>query len=139
MKKKFEIINQVINALQALEEKGCHRVTFEYGANLFRVRVFRGDEKPENEVLRGYYQTADESALTELLQQITNLQSKVFSTSYQCYRRNFEKDNVLGEWEKCASSFEFGDNATKSMLIDGSGYYIDDPENRIQYFVDMKQ
>jgi hypothetical protein len=25
------------------------------------------------------------------------------------------------------------------MLIDGSGYYIDDPDNGLQYFVDMKQ
>jgi hypothetical protein len=64
---------------------------------------------------------------------------QVFSTTYQCYRRDFEKDNVSGEWEKCASSFEFGDNATQSMLTDGSGYYIDDPENHLQYFVDMKQ
>jgi hypothetical protein len=141
MKKNFKLINQVINALQALEEKGCHRVTFEYGTNLFRVRIFKGkgEKKPENEVLYGYYQTADESTLTELLQQITNLQSKVFTTTYQCYRREDEKDKVSGEWEKCASSFEFGENATQSMLTDGSGYYIDDPDNRLQYFVDMKQ
>jgi hypothetical protein len=36
-------------------------------------------------------------------------------------------------------SIKYGDNATQSMLIDGSGYYIDDPDNGMQYFVDMKQ
>jgi hypothetical protein len=137
MKTKFEIINQVINSLQELEEKGCHRVTFEYGANLFRVKVFKGKEKEENAVLTGYYQKTDERALTELLQQIMNLQSKVFKTSFLCYRREFEKDKISGDWEKCVPSFEFGENATQAMLIDGSGYYIDDPDNRLQYFVDM--
>jgi hypothetical protein len=125
--------------LQELEEKGCHRVTFEYGSNLFRVKVFKGEEKEGNAVLRGYYSKDDERALTELLQQIKNLQSKVFKTTFQCYRREFEKDKVSGEWEKCAPSFEFGENATQAMLIDGSGYYIDDPDNRLQYFVDIKQ
>jgi hypothetical protein len=139
MNKTFEIINQVINSLQELEAKGCHKVTFEYGTNLFRVVVFKGEEREENAVLRGYYQKTDERALTELLQQIKNLQSKVFSTSYLCYCRAFEKGKTSGEWEKTASSFVFGENAMQSMLIDGSGYYIDDPDNHLQYFVDMKQ
>jgi hypothetical protein len=66
------------------------------------------------------------------------LQSKVFKTSFRCYRREFEKDKISGDWEICAPSFEFGENATQAMLIDGSGYYIDDPDNKLQYFVDLK-
>jgi hypothetical protein len=44
-----------------------------------------------------------------------------------------------GEWEKTKSIIELGDNATESMLEDGSGYYLDDPDNGMQYFVNYKQ
>jgi hypothetical protein len=57
---------------------------------------------------------------------------------FPCHKQEFVKGEKSGQWEKCESSFEVGDNATKSMLIDGSGYYIDDPDNGVQYFVDMK-
>lgn len=61
------------------------------------------------------------------------------TTIFPCYKREFIKGITAGEWEKTASTIEYGDNATTSMLIDGSGYYIDDPDNEIQYFVDMRQ
>lgn len=60
-------------------------------------------------------------------------------TIFPCYRREFVRGVKADEWEKTGSAIEYGDNATTSMLIDGSGYYIDDPDNGLQYFVDMKQ
>jgi hypothetical protein len=58
---------------------------------------------------------------------------------FPCYKQEFVNGKKSGQWEKCNPSFEVGDNATQSMLIDGSGYYIDDPDNAVQYFADMKQ
>ena len=58
---------------------------------------------------------------------------------FPCYKQEFVKGKKSGEWQKCKPSFVVGDNATQSMLIDGSGYYINDPDNAVQYFVDMKQ
>ncbi len=60
-------------------------------------------------------------------------------TIFQCYKREFIKGEKAGEWSRIKPIMEFGDNATTAMLIDGSGYYINDPENNRQYFVDMKQ
>jgi hypothetical protein len=57
---------------------------------------------------------------------------------FQCHRREFIQGVKAGEWEKTGSTIEYGDNATTSMLTDGSGYYINDPDNGVQYFVDMK-
>jgi hypothetical protein len=62
----------------------------------------------------------------------------VKTTSFQCYKREFVKGEKAGKWEKTVPVIEFGENATQAMLIDGSGYYIDDPDNGLQYFVDMK-
>jgi len=61
------------------------------------------------------------------------------TVQFPCYKREFIKGVKAGEWEKAGSAIEYGDNATTSMLTDGSGYYIDDPDNGLQYFVDMKQ
>ena len=61
------------------------------------------------------------------------------STIFQCYKQEYVKGVKSGKWEKTLPIIEFGDNATSSMLIDGSGYYIDDPDNDLLYFVDMKQ
>jgi hypothetical protein len=60
-------------------------------------------------------------------------------TVFQCYRRKIVKGEKVGAWEKTRPVIEYGDNATSAMLIDGSGYYIDDPDNEWQYFVDMEQ
>jgi hypothetical protein len=65
-------------------------------------------------------------------------ENHVATTAFQCYKREFIKGEFVGEWEKTTSVFEFGDNATQAMLIDGSGYYIDDPDNGLQYFVDYQ-
>lgn len=61
------------------------------------------------------------------------------TTVFQCHKREFIKGEKSGAWEKTCPAIEYGDNATSAMLIDGSGYYIDDPDNGLQYFVDMKQ
>jgi hypothetical protein len=58
---------------------------------------------------------------------------------FQCNRREFIQGVKTGEWEKTGSTIEYGDNATTSMLADGSGYYIYDPDNERQYFVDMNE
>jgi hypothetical protein len=59
-------------------------------------------------------------------------------TPFQCYKREFVTGEKSGEWTKILPVIQFGDNATSAMLMDGSGYYIDDPDNGMQYFVDMK-
>lgn len=61
------------------------------------------------------------------------------TTVFQCYKREFITGEKSGAWEKTRPVIEYGDYATSAMLIDGSGYYINDPENGLQYFVDMKQ
>jgi hypothetical protein len=58
--------------------------------------------------------------------------NNVMITSFQCYR--YES----GKWIKILPIIEYGRNATQSMLIDGSGYYLDDPDNGMQYFVDFE-
>jgi hypothetical protein len=51
----------------------------------------------------------------------------------------FIKGEFAGEWQEVTSIIEYGDNATSEMLIDGSGYFITDNENQVQYFVNMNQ
>jgi hypothetical protein len=131
-------ISQIITALMDLEAKECHNVNFEYGNGLFRVRILRlTSEKIVYEKTINPVQ--EQAELDELSGFIKNLDLHVKTTSFQCYKREFVKGEKSGEWEKTKSSFEFGDNAMQSMLIDGSGYYIDDPDNGMQYFVDLKQ
>jgi hypothetical protein len=61
------------------------------------------------------------------------------TVSFLCHKREFIKGVRAGEWEKTGSTIEYGDNATTVMLIDGSGYYITDPDNERQYFVNMNE
>jgi len=61
------------------------------------------------------------------------------TTIFQCYKREFAQGEKVGKWEKTKPMIEFGDSATYAMLIDGSGYYINDPDNNVQYFFNMKQ
>jgi hypothetical protein len=129
-------INQIITALMDLEAKGCHKCFFEYGNGLVSVKIYR-DEVNQKSIV--YEKTANPVQLDELLNFIENLKSHVKTTSFQCYRRDFVKGEISGEWEKTKPAFEFGGNAMQSMQIDGSGYFIDDPDNRLQYFVDLKQ
>jgi hypothetical protein len=59
-------------------------------------------------------------------------------TTFRCYQRKFVKGEKPSEWIEILPVIEYGDNATQSMLIDGSGCYIDDPDNDMQYFVDYE-
>ncbi|MDR2056998.1 MAG: hypothetical protein LBP83_01715 [Dysgonamonadaceae bacterium] len=130
-------INQIITALMELEAKGCHAVSFEYGNGLFKLSIFRGEVKAEKVVYEQTINLAiEQTELCEICRMIENLKSHVKKTVFQCYKREFVKGEKAGKWEKSGSSFEFGDNATSAMLIDHSGYYIDDPDNGLQYFVD---
>jgi hypothetical protein len=133
-------VNQIFTALAELESKGCHAVFFEYGNGLFRVRIFRGKAHEERAVYqRVINPTCEPAELDTLLDFIKNLDNRITTVPYPCYKQEFVKGKKSGKWEKCKPVFEVGENATQSMLIDGSGYYIDDPDNDMQYFVDMKQ
>jgi hypothetical protein len=132
-------ISQIITALMELEAKGCHKCFFEYGNGLVGVKIYRNEVSRENTVYERTINPMQEQAqLDELSGFINNLKLHVKTTSFQCYRRDFVKGEISGEWEKTKPAFEFGKNAMQSMLIDGSGYYIDDPDNKLQYFVDLK-
>jgi hypothetical protein len=129
-------VNQVITALMELETKGCHSVFFEYGNGLFKVRIFKANtvvfEKTINLI-------QEQTELEGLYNHIENMKIHIYTTVFQCYKRKFVKGEKLGKWEKTKSSFEFGVNATTAMQIGGLGNFIDDPDNDLQYFVDMKQ
>jgi hypothetical protein len=128
-------INQIITALMELEAKGCHSVYFEYGDELFRVKIFRGEQTVFEKQIN---LQEEQTGMDELLDLIKTLNDSVWTTCFQCYRQEFVQGKKAGKWEKIKSSFEVGKNSTYSMLIDGSGYYVDDPENGLAYFVDMK-
>jgi hypothetical protein len=133
-------VNQIITALMELEAKGCHSVFFEYGNGLFHVRIYNGEIRLGKTVYeKTIYHGIEQSEMVRLSNLIGTLSSHVYTTVFQCYRQEFVNGKKSGKWEKTKPSFEYGDNATQSMLIDGSGYYIDDPENGVQYFVSMKE
>jgi len=133
-------INQIIKALIELEAKGCHSVNIEYGAGMFRVRIFHGELGLGKIVYeKTLIPTREQAEMVKLSNLIETLSNRVFTTVFQCYRQDFVKGEKSGSWEKIKPIFEFGENALHSMLCDGSGFYIDDPENSFMYFVDMKQ
>ncbi|MDR0506866.1 MAG: hypothetical protein LBH32_08650 [Dysgonamonadaceae bacterium] len=132
-------INQIITVLMELEAKGCHKCFFEYVNGLVCVKIYRNEVGRENIVYERTINPIQEQAqLDKVFNFMENLKLHVKTTSFQCYRRDFVKGKISGEWEKTRPAFEFGKNAMQSMLIDGSGYYIDDPDNKLQYFVDLK-
>ena len=140
MNTKNKSIHQIITALAELEAKGCHSVFFEYGNGLFRVRIFKYEANAERIIYENNINLTDEQTkLDELYNHIENMKNLTCTTVFQCYRQEFVKGKKAGDWEKIKPAFEVGANATSAMLIDGSGYYINDPDNNMQYFVDMKQ
>ena len=140
MYNKEKSINQIIKELLELEAKGCHSVSIEYGEGLFRVKIFHGVIGLGKIIYEKQLNTKKEQAEMEKLSNlIETLSNRVFTTVFQCYRQEFVKGEKSGSWEKIKPIFEFGENALHSMLYDGSGYYIDDPENSFLYFVDMKK
>ena len=133
-------INHIILALMELEANNYHSVCFEYGSDYFRVRIFAGEVSSGNIVYQKTIIPTEEAAeLDELSNKIETLKSSVSTTIFQCYRRVFVKGERTGKWEKIRPIIPFGENALTSMLFDGSGYIVNDPDNGLQYFVDMKQ
>ena len=133
-------IHQIIKALLELEAKGYHFVCFEYGSDWFRTRIFAGEVSRGNIVYQKTIIPSEEAAkLDELSNLIETLKNSVTTTVFQCYRRVFVRGERVGEWEKIRPIIPFGENALTSMLYDGSGYTVNDPDNGLQYFVDMKQ
>jgi len=126
-------INQVIKALFELEAKECHRTFFEYGNGLFRVRIVQRES--EKVVYEKQINVAEErKELKKLLKHVTDMIHCVMKVPYQCYRRKFVKGIICDEWEKTNSIIEFGKKATAEKTE--KGFYIDDFENSLQYFVD---
>jgi len=130
-------IHQIIAALMELEAKGCHTVHFEFEAGLFRVKIFSGNGKII--YADAMYHKGEQARLDKLANKIETLKNCVTTTVFQCYMRVFIKGEKVGEWEKIKPAFVFGENAMSSMLYDGSGYYVTDPDNDVEYFVDMKK
>ena len=130
-------IHQIITALIELETKRCHDVYFEYGNSLFRVRIIR---KETNETV--YEKTVSlkdgQEKMDELSEYVENLRLSIYSTVNQCSKREFVKGVKAGKWEKCKPSFEVGANSMSSMQLGGLGKFLDDPDNHLQYFEDMK-
>jgi hypothetical protein len=130
-------INQIITALFELEARECHRTYFEYGNGLFRVRIIQ--IKTDRTVYERTVNVVEEpKALKEMLDCIIDMRYLVTRTTFQCYRREFVKGVKSDKWEKTEPVIEHGKNATAAMNIDRSGYFIDDIENGVQYFVDLK-
>jgi hypothetical protein len=136
-----EKVSQIITALLELRDKGYFDISFDCEGNLFQVRIYRG--KRDLHKSPAYHESIDLSGedgkldgVLSMVEVLSTVPAKdtnnVMITSFQCYR--YES----GEWVKILPVIEYGDNATQSMLIDGSGYYLDDPDNGMQYFVDYE-
>jgi hypothetical protein len=133
-----EKINQIITALFELEAKECHLTFFEYGNGLFRVRIIKRDtEKIVYEKAINIKEERKE--LKKMLKSVTDMRYGFMKVPYQCYKREFIKGVKSGEWEKTKSVIEYGKNAAAAKQIDGSGCFIDDFENGLQYYIDYKQ
>jgi hypothetical protein len=140
-------VSQIITALLELQEKGYFDISFDCEGSLFQVRIYKGKRDLHKSPV--YHESIDlsgeESNLNEVLNMIEALKTvpskdtnNVMIISFQCYRQEFVKGEKSGKWIKILPVIEYGDNATQSMLIDGSGYYLNDPDNSMQYFVDYE-
>jgi hypothetical protein len=131
-------IHSVVAALMNLEAKGCHHVCFEYVNGLFRVHIYKCEGNRENTVYEGTINPVQEQARMKALSLVIETLSRhIVTTVFQCHKRVFVKGEGAGEWVKTKPVIEFGDHATFVMRLDNSGYYINDPDNDLQYFVDM--
>lgn len=139
---------RIITSLLELQSKGYFNISLDYEGDSFNMRIYKGKLDLHNRPV--YHKSIDlntdgESKLDEvfnMVEALTEIPTKdtnnVMITPFQCFRREFVKGEKSGEWIKTLPIIEYGDNATQSTLIDGSGYYIDDPDNGMQYFVDYE-
>jgi hypothetical protein len=140
MKSTEKSIHQIINSLMELEAKGCHTAFFEYGNGMFRIRIFKGDVSVENIVYERTINTnVEQSELDGIYKHVSNMKYYVTKTSFQCFKREFIKGEKVGEWQEIKPCFEFGENATSEMVISGSGYFVSDLDNNLQYYVDYNK
>jgi hypothetical protein len=136
-------VNQIITALLELQDKGYFDISFDYEKDLFQVRIYKGkSDLHKRPVYHESINLTNDKGLDEVFNMVealkatpANDKNNVMITPFQCYRREFIIGEKSGEWIKILPIIEYGDNAMQSMLIDGSGYYIDDPDNDLQYFV----
>jgi hypothetical protein len=140
-------VSQIITALLELQEKGYFDISFDCEGNLFQVRIYKGKQDlcKSPAYQESIDLTGEESKLDGVFNMVEALKSvptkevnNVMITSSQCYRQEFVKGEKSGKWIKILPIIEYGDNATQSMLIDGSGYYLNDPDNGMLYFVDYE-
>jgi hypothetical protein len=142
-------VSQIITALLEIQSKGYFHISFNYERNVFQVWIFKGKFDVHKHpvyfasidmIISNEYKLDEVFNMVETLKAVpTKYTNDVMITSFQCYRREFVKGEKSGEWIKIPSVIEYGKNATYSMLIDGSGYYLDDPDNGMLYFVDYKK
>ena len=133
-------IHQIIEALTDLEAKGGHSVFFEYSGGMYMIKIYNGDAHTGKKIYHKIINPKrEQSELDALAQLIDKLKNSVMVTVFQCYMREFVRGQKVGDWTKIKPIILFGENSRYSMLNDGSGYYLDDPENEVQYFVDLRQ
>ena len=131
-------IGQIVTALVELEAKECHRTLFEYSNGTINVKITHIET--EKVVYEKTINVATEGKeLKKICRHINDMQYCIWKVPYQCYVREFIKGVKSGEWKKTKSVIEHGINATASKQIDGSGCFIDDDENGLQYYVNYKQ
>ncbi|MDR1181331.1 MAG: hypothetical protein LBL13_05085 [Bacteroidales bacterium] len=142
-----EKVSRIITALLELQGKGYFDISFNCEGHLFQVRIYKG--KYDVYKLSVYYASIDLSGeegkldgvfnMVEALKSVpTKDTNNVMITTLQCYRQEIVEGKKSGNWIKILPIIEYGRNATQSMLIDGSGYYLDDPDNGMLYFVDYE-
>jgi hypothetical protein len=140
-------VSQIGTALLELQSKGYFDISFNCEGSSFQVRIYKGKFDVHKHPV--YYAnlnlTGEESSLNEVFNMVealkavpTKATNDVMITPFQCYRQEFVKGEKSGKWIKILPVIEYGDNATQSMLTDGSGYYLNDPDNNMLYFVDYE-
>ncbi|MDR1155116.1 MAG: hypothetical protein LBL04_10410 [Bacteroidales bacterium] len=144
-------INRIITALLEIQSKGYFDVSFDYTKKIFLVQLFK--RKPELHQFPEYYERVDmtddrerESHLEKIFNMVEALKTvptkdtnNVMIVPFQCYRHEFVKGEKSGDWKKILPIIEYGANATQLTEISGLGYYINDPDNEMQYSVSTNQ
>jgi hypothetical protein len=142
-------VSRIITALLEIQSKGYFNVSFGYTKKMFLVQLFK--RKPELHQFPEYSERVDmtddrESHLEKILNMVEALKTvptidtnNVMTVPFQCYRHEFVKGEKSGDWKKILPIIEYGANATQVTEIGGSGYYINDPDNEMQYYVSTSQ
>jgi len=88
-------VNKIVRALFELEAKGYHRVFFEYGTNMFHLRIFRGEVSVKSIAFERTIPLSGQTELEQLYSYIVKLSHHVTTTSFQRYCRDFIKSIKL--------------------------------------------